>query len=382
MGIIAYKNETSPGVYETLYTVFVESINRYTGLRIQKKRRGITSKPKAERVYRELWSICREERPDGINFTYWGELLDSYLDHLDLKTRSAQNPHGFSPHSLRCKRSHLKHVALWSETHIDLITPQFVSNELDTMEKNGKSRALTNRLLKEVKCVFSYALHTGTIKTNPFSGMKMRRVPKRRKEALTHAEADRLLSEAKQRNHPYYYIWLLSLALGLRRSEMAGLKWLDIDFEQGLIYLRRQDMPNEGIVEFLKDYEDRVVAIPANIGSQLKEMKLRATSDFVIEVKCHHWRSGQQAKILRTFCREIGIKEVTHHQLRATHITLALIDGVPLGIVKENVGHAKLSTTDTYFRSAGINMRGQMDGLRIRVPQNETAEILPFKTVK
>ena len=76
------------------------------------------------------------------------------------------------------------------------------------------------------------------------------------------------------------------------------------------------------------------------------------------------------------FCREIGIKEVTHHQLRATHITLALVDGIPLGIVKENVGHSKLSTTDEYFRSAGINMKGQTDGLRIQVPTDSAAKVI------
>lgn len=379
MGIVAYKKETSPGVYETLYTVIAESINKYTGKRVQKKRRGITSKPKAERVYRELWCTCREERPDGINFSHWGQLLNSYIDQLFNKKRSILNPQGFSAHAVRTRTSRLKHTAVWEKTHLDLITPQFVSNQLDQMEKNGKSRSLTNQLLKEVKCVFSYALHTGTIKTNPFLGMKMRRVPKKRKEALTHAEVDRLLCEAKQKNHPYYNIWLLTIMLGFRRSELAGLKWLDIDFEQELVYLRRQDIPREGIVESLKDREERVVAIPANIISHLKEMKLKSTSDFVIEVKCHRWTWGLQAQVLREFCREIGIKEVTHHQLRATHITLALIDGIALGIVKENVGHAKLSTTDEYFRSAGINMRGQMDGLRVKVPQNEEAIVLPLK---
>ena len=109
---------------------------------------------------------------------------------------------------------------------------------------------------------------------------------------------------------------------------------------------------------------------PASEGSQ----------DFVIEIKCHHWNDGGQAEVLRTFCREIGVKEVTHHQLRATHITLALIDGVPLGVVKENVGHAKLSTTDIYFRSSGINMRGQMDGLKIKVPEVQNAQVIRLQT--
>ncbi len=381
MGIVAYKKEVSPGIKKTFYMVVAEAVNRFTGKRVQKKCRSIASEPKAQRIYRELWNTCREERPDGTDFTNWGELLNRYLEHLESKVRSEQNPHGFSPHVVKCKKSRLRHTESWSDTHLDLISPQFVSDGLDEMELKAMSRSHTNEVLKEIKCVFAYRLFMGA-KTNPFSGMKMRRMSKKRKEALTHEEVNRLLSEAKIRCHPYYTIWLLTLALGLRRSELAGLKWLDIDFDQRLIYLRRQMIPGEGLVLLLKDREERVVAIPNYIIPVLKEMKLKCSTDFVIEVNCFKWRQGQQAEVLRQFCREIGIKEVTHHQLRATHITLALIDGVPLGIVKENVGHAKLSTTDVYFRSAGINMKGQTDALRIQVPPDNEAKVLPLKSVR
>ncbi|MCB0390970.1 MAG: site-specific integrase [Bdellovibrionales bacterium] len=379
MGIIQYKKNVGSGDSKIFYMVVAEGINKYTGKRVQKKRRGIPSKPKAERLYRELWSACREERPDAGNIKMWGELIDKYLISISSKIRSPDNPHGFSPQLVRTKHSRIKHLLKWSDSHIDLITPQFVSDELDDMEKHGATRSHTNHLLKEVKCTFTFAVELGALKANPFAGMKMRRVHKKRKEALTHEEVDKLLSEAKRREHPYYETWLLTITLGLRRSELAGLKWMDVDFKQGLIYLRRQLIPREGLVDLLKDREERVVAIPAQLLPTLKEMKLRAKTDFVIELDCHRWRSGQQARVLKSFCREIGIKEVTHHQLRATHITLALIDGVPLGIVKENVGHAKLSTTDEYFRSSGIAMRNQLDGLRVKVPQEEAANVISLK---
>jgi len=378
MGVIAYK-KTVAGEVKTFYLVVAEAINKYTGKRVQKKRRSIPSKPKALHIYKELWSMCREERPDGADVKIWGELVARYLIYLENKIRNPENPLGYSPHVVRCKKSRINHLKMWNEMHIDLLTPQFVTEELDKMELNGGSRMHTNHLLKEVKCIFSYSLHLGAIKANPFAGFKMRKVPKKRKEALTHEEANKLVAEAKKRSHPYYFIWLLTIALGLRRSELAGLKWLDIDFDQRLIYLRRQMIPGEGIVSLLKDREERVVAIPQHIIPVLKELKLKNRTDFVIEGMDHHWNSGQQAQVLRDFCRLIGIKEVTHHQLRATHITLALVDGIPLGIVKENVGHAKLSTTDEYFRSAGINMKGQTDGLRIQVPLGEAGKVLSIK---
>ena len=379
MGVIAYKKEISSGVYKTMYMVVAEAINKFTGQRVQRKCRSIPTLPKAERIYRELWVACRESREDGLNFDRWGQLLDHYLEHLFAKVRSPTNPLGYSPQVVRSKKSRLRHTQEWADTHIELFSPQFVIDKFDDMEANGSSRSVTNHILKEIKCVFNYNIQCGLVKYNPFAGLKLRKTIKKRKEALNHAEVNHLLSEAKLKGHHYYYIWLLTVTLGLRRSELAGLKWLDVDFEQGLIYLRRQKLPSEGIVDFLKDREERVVAIPNSIVPSLKEMKLKSTSDFVIEIKCHRWNEGHQAQVLREFCREIGIKEVTHHQLRATHITLALVDGVPLGIVKENVGHAKLSTTDIYFRSAGINMRGQMDGLSIQVPTDSAAKVISLE---
>ena len=379
MGIIAYKKEVQPGVQKTFYMVIVEGINRYSGLRVQKKKRGIPTRITAERTYRELWSACRDNKPNNEPYQYWGFLLNAYRDHLELKVRSESNPLGFSPHTVRCKKSRLSHTDPWASTHIDAITPMFVMNALDAMETKGMSRPQTNEVLKEVKCAFAFAVSSGGLKTNLFAGTKMRKAPKKKLPALNHEEVEILLREAKLRSHPYYYVWLLTIALGLRRSELAGMKWIDVDMGQELIQIQRQLLPREGLVQNLKDWEDRMVAIPKHIVPVLKEMKLRSKSDFVIELDCPFWRDGGQARILRQFCREIGIKELSHHRLRATHITLALADDVPLAIVKENVGHAQLSTTDKYFSSSGIKMRGQMDRLRVPVHGDTGAEVIPMK---
>lgn len=375
MCIVAYKKEISPGVAKQFYMVVAEAINRYTGRRVQKKRRSIPSIAKAQLIYKELWSACRETRPDGVGYSQWGNLLDSYREHLRKKVRSEENPLGLSPHTIKCKRARLSHTEAWATTHLDLVTPNFVTTELDELERRGMTRQNTNEVLKEIKCVFAYGVATGGLKVSPFAGTKMRKAPKKRLPALTHDEAGILLREAKRRQHPYYYVWLLTIALGLRRSELAGLQWLDIDFDRGLVHVQRQLLPREGLVLQLKDGEDRIVAIPKDVVPVLKELKLRATSEFVIELDCFYWKYGLQAQILRKFCKEIGIKELTHHRLRATHITLALADGVPLGIIKENVGHARLQTTDGYFSASGLQMIGQMDRLQVPIPNDTEAAI-------
>ncbi len=382
MSIRAYKKEVSKGVFKTFYKVRVEAINRYTLKRVQKFQSLITSKARAEFIHRELWSQCRERKPSQINFKTWGELVFRYKDSITEKIRSAIDPLGFSPQVVKTKESILKHTALWNAMAFELISPQFVTDELDKLESKSVSRSTTNHILKEVRCVFSFAVTIGALQANPFSNCKMRRMPRKKQLALNHEEVKILLNEASKRNHPYFYIWLITISLGLRRSELAGLQWSDVDFKNRLIHLQRQFIPGEGLVDNLKSGHGRIVAVPDFLIPELQKLKLQTTGDFVISVKCQSWRSGHQAKVLRAFCREIGLKEVTHHQLRATHITLALVDNIPLGIVKANVGHSKLSTTDRYFREAGINMRGQMDGLRVELPTTEKGIVLPLKVMK
>lgn len=383
MGITTYEKEVKPGVFQKFYLVIAEGLNKYTGKRVQKKRRGIVSKPKAELIYKQLWSQCREERPDGSPVKTWGELLNRYFTYVESNIRSVENPNGFSPAVVATKKSRLKHIASWENTHLELIFPIHVTKELDKLEVEGKvGRTMTHEIQKEIKCVMSFAVSSGFLKNDPLANLKRRKVPKRQKSALTHEEVNKLLSEAKARKHPYFSIWLLSITTGLRRSELAGLKWTDIDLENGLLHVRRQMKPGEGLVPFPKNKEERTAPLPAFMCPVLKELKLASESEYVIDINCGTWNSGDQARVIREFCREIGIKEVTHHNLRATFITLALLDGVSPLIVRDAAGHSDLSITNEYARSSGINMRGQTDGLNVKVPPMGEGNVLPLRTVK
>lgn len=379
MGVTSYRKEVSPGVWKTFYLVVAEGINQLSGLRVQKKRRGIPSKSKADFIYKQLWSACREEKPSGEVYKTWGKIRFDYLEYIEKNVRSPEKPLGFSPHTLDCKKSKFTHTEKWDEKGIWEITPMFVFEELDKLEKKGMSRSNTNEILKEVKSLFTFGLQNGGLTSDPFFKTKLRKSNKKKLPALNEYEAAKLFWEAKRRKHPYYYVWLLSVALGLRRSELAGLMWSDIDYTQGVILVKRQKIPGEGIVETLKDLEERFVAIPKDVVPELKKMQLAAKTEFVIELKCPRWNRGEQAAVLREFCKEIGIKSLTHHRLRATHITLALASDVPLASVKENVGHAQLGTTDRYFSESGLRIKGSMDRLKIDVPRDDGGQLVPLK---
>ncbi len=380
MGIYKYSKQVK-GKKKEFYLVTAEAVNKYTGQRHQKKRRGISSRPKAETVYKELWNLCLNEKPNVEQPRNWGDLKTLYLKSFNLKLRSNEQLNGLSPRTLDLKKGHLLKTKQWDEMHTEILTPRLVQNELELLVKEEKISFLTYRkVFAEIREVFQFAVESGIFTFSSFSEVKIKKPPSRKKKmALTHEEANFLLSEAYQRNHPYYFVWLLALSTGMRRSELAGLKWTDIDFDNGLAYVQRQHIPREGIVDKTKSGQDRTVALPQYLLPILKSEKLKSQTSFVVNLNCYLWREGKQSKVTKAFCQEIGIKEITFHQLRATHITLAIVDNISLGIIKENVGHSKLSTTDVYFRSSGINMKGKTDGLNLKVPQENKGDLLPLR---
>ena len=114
---------------------------------------------------------------------------------------------------------------------------------------------------------------------------------------------------------------------------------------------------------------NRIVPISEMLKLHLKEMKLRGVkNDQDVLPKLKEWTDGEQAKILREFCRSIEITEVKFHDLRATFITQLLLKGVPVAKVMAIVGHSQLKTTMEYLRLVGADVMGVTESLDIEIP--------------
>lgn len=373
MAIREYRKKISPGIFKTFYAVQVEAVNENTGKRIQRKRKGISSLPKAKRLEHDLWIECKKSCSEKFHFRTWGELVIAYLADVEKNVRSECNPEGYSPQTLEKKKYRLIHLKDWQGLSFKLITPRLVRETLDEFEKSGKhSKANTAEIQKEVKAAFTFALDCGAISHHPLQRLKRRSSGAvRPKKRLTHEEVNIFIHEAWKRNHPYFLRWLLPLITGMRRSEVAGLRWSDFDLKRGQIRLERQEIPKEGIVPNLKDKEARMPPIPKKFLPLFKKAKKMAKSDNVIEATDCEWKMGHQSKVTREFCQEIGVTEVTYHQLRASFITNGLLEGVSTSVMKEIVGHSRLSTTDGYFRASGADLLGKTDNLGVDLPSDD-----------
>jgi integrase len=161
---------------------------------------------------------------------------------------------------------------------------------------------------------------------------------------------------------------LLTLALttGMRRGELLALRWGDIDFEKGVLYVQRtmSKVAGRGYYERQpKTRASRRKIVLSNVAIEaLKEHRLRQEKerremgDEWCErdiVFCN--RSGgfsdpdRVGPKLRVLLKKVGLPTIRFHDLRHSAATILLGKGVHPKVIAELLGHSKVTMTlDTY----------------------------------
>ncbi len=105
------------------------------------------------------------------------------------------------------------------------------------MRANGSAAGTAHQAHRTVNTALNEAVRRRHLTTNPASIAKSPKVEEEEVEPYSLKEVQRLLAEAaKVRNTAR---WVIALALGLRQGEALGLKWEDVDFQAGVILVRR-----------------------------------------------------------------------------------------------------------------------------------------------
>ncbi len=197
--------------------------------------------------------------------------------------------------------------------------------------------------------------------------------PPRRKQfevqPLSLDQVHKLLSVVE--GHYMEALFKLALATGLRRSELMGLKWQDINFGTGVLQVRRilsrvpTKMPGKGYIEAepktQKSRRSIVIApfaLEALIQHQERQLeaKLKVGSawqehDYVFctSIGTHLNPTRDILDQLKVLLKKAGLPDMRFHDLRHSAATLLLSVGVHPKVVQEILGHSQISITmDVY----------------------------------
>lgn len=341
-----------------VYEVYVNGFDS-RGIRVQRKRKGIESLPKAEKVEFELMRELAMLKEARVPFR-WAEWFKECIKRMKLVHR---------PSTIINYESRLNKWInpLWNDLEVHTITKMQVYTTLFENIDASLSPWSRKTVLKMVRRIFEMAVEEGIIDRNPCAGIQVK-VPEVEQKVLTNTEVAIFLREAKAVNHRFYPVWVLALMTGMRSGELVALKWTDLDLEARTISVTKQWTNKNGISP-TKTQRSRVVPISDELVKFLSDRRFRrgADSEFVLP-RLEEWENGEQARVTREFCSGIGVTEVKFHDLRATFITNLLARGESLARVMAVVGHSQIKTTNGYLRKAGVDVRGATEKLGYTLP--------------
>lgn len=176
------------------------------------------------------------------------------------------------------------------------------------------------------------------IDVRPITRMVMKNVEDKAQKALNKEQAGTLLNACK--GTKIYLPVLLALSTGMRRGEVWGLRWEDVDLGKGYIHVKRS---YEGPT---KNGKTRQIPISQTLHSYLSNSKRNFPNNHVVI------DLFDPNPILKEICKKVHIPIINFHALRHTFATLCLEGGRSPKLVQEALGHSNLNTTlNIYWNS-------------------------------
>lgn len=252
----------------------------------------------------------------------------------------------------------------------------------------GKLSASTVKHVHDtIRAALGQAVKWGLLSRNPALAVTPPRPQKLELAVWDADQCSRFLDTAH--GDPYYGAFLLAIAGGLRRGEILGLRWQDVDLEARTVAVRQNAVMSHSqglILQAPKTAgSQRVIAISEDTAAAIEARRAENTkakeayddnfgpgsyTDMDLVFAGHNGKPLDVRSFTRRFERlmtKAGVPRIRFHDLRHTHSTLMLSAGTHVRVIAQRLGHASVRTTMiTYaYVLPGLdrNVADQVDGL-------------------
>ena len=276
------------------------------------------------------------------------------------------------PSTVRGYRRYAKQInRSLGEKQIGLITTQQIQRMYNKLKRDGREKArekfgdgLSDSSVRSIHMllheVMEAAVQARLIAKNPTAGTKIPKCNYPDKKILNESELA-VFIEAIEREPLWRDFFYTEITTGLRRGEICGLKWSDLDMEKGTLKIERSISNGEGgkleIGETKTEKGKRIIRLPASTLRILTERKECALNDWIFPNLLEPEKPMNPATAygkLKSILKLAGLPDIRFHDLRHTFATHALTSGVDAKTLAGILGHTNASfTLDTYTHVTG-----------------------------
>jgi integrase len=347
------KVERSPGVWR--FRVFVGE-DPETGNPRQVSRTFRGTKKQADTALAEFVSEVTQGTVPLKRSITLAEYLDRWIEHIT-PTRS--------PTTIRGYKFKLKRITeKLGPIRLDRLTSQHLDRTYRIWLDEGLDPSTVHHLHRVLSAALRQAVKWGLLATTPTS----RSTPPSRRvkshEVPTPDVVRVLISKAEERRQPVFAAAIaIAATTGLRRGELAGLQWTDIDLESGRLYVRRSiknDLDGSWIAGPTKTHQMRRIALDAFTLTVLRQHRARADGwadaagvllakdDYVLTFDPSGRKPIRPDTLSQGFariCKAAGVQGVSLHTLRHFSASMLIASGRDVRTIAGRLGHSDASTT-------------------------------------
>ena len=341
------------GRWEGRFTVGHDPV---TGKQIFKNVLGKTQAEVKEKLAKALVEAGQVDFTKGGKYTV-GTWMDECENVAKIKVRpsSHQTYKGYIDNLIK---PNIGNIPLEKLTTMDLqkfYRKLLTKGRVERVESKEQPKGLSAKTVRNINQVISSAMDLAVaqkiIPANPTDACELPKVEHKEMQTVPVEQLSAFLEEAKRSG--VYEMYYIELATGLRRGELLGLRWQDIDWKNGIIKVRRQVARVNGeIVEApLKTKNSyRAVTISLQAIEVLKQQKSKTHDQYVFPSPNGGPISPDSVNnMLKRVLERAGIPKVRFHDLLHTFATIALQNVVDIKTVSGMLGHFSAGfTLDTY----------------------------------
>ena len=289
--------------------------------------------------------------------------LGAYLNEwLETVARHSVRPSTFYSYRLYV-RDHL--IPGLGKKRLTRLTPTDVRVFVTSKLSSGLAPATVKQMHAILRAALQHAMREDLVARNVAKLVVVSGGEQAEVVPLTVDEARTLLAAAKGTR--LYALWAVALAIGLRRGEALGLRWLDVDLDIGELRVNQTLQRVDGRLQFVPPKSERSrrkVPLPSVTIAALQRHHEQAVAEAAARGKAvtpgdlvFTSSTGtplEPRNVNRTFAELLkiaGLRPTRFHDLRHTCASLLLAQGVSPRVVMETLGHSAIASNDEHLRA-------------------------------
>ena len=336
----------------------------WQGVRRKKNKRGFRTKAEGEEWGRNF--LQQQQKSLDMNFENFVQVY-----YEDISHRLRENTMINKKYIIN-----LKVTPYFKLKKMNEITPPDIRAWQNKLLKEGYSETYLRTIHNQLSAIFNYATKYYNLRDNPCK--KAGVIGKSnadRKEFWTTEEFKQFLPSVSDKNESRL-AFLILYWTGIRIGELLALTYEDINFENRTISISKSYQRLPGGREITNPPKtpkgNRIVTIPQFLSKEIEEYTKHLYGIMVHERIFRFTKSFMEHEIVRGV-KESGVKRIRLHDLRHSHASLLVENGLTPLAIAERLGHEKIETTLNTYSHLYPNKQGELADMLDKI--NEVEEV-------